>query len=71
MKLKKIVGILIICLSLLTISLTIMLAQVSMYLDKLSKHGYRNDIFEYISFFSIILILVSFFLGVYLIDSKE
>jgi len=71
MKFKKIVGILIICLSLLTISLTIMLAQVSMYLDKLSKDGYWNDIFEYISFFSIILILVSFFLGVYLIDSKE
>ncbi|WP_427338201.1 hypothetical protein [Caloranaerobacter sp. DY30410] len=70
MKFRKIIGILIICLSLLTLTLTIMLAQVSMHVDKLVG-SFWNEVSRYLPLSAYLFIGIAFVLGFYLILSKD
>ncbi len=63
---KKLLGIFIIVLSMLTISINIMLAQISMLIDKL-QGGFWSNMFKYLPYYVWIFMIIPIFIGVYLI----
>ncbi len=70
MKTKKVLGIVLVSFSILTFTINIMLAQISLHLDKLDKH-FSPNLTSHIPVVQYIGVLLVFLLGLYIYFSKD